>query len=81
MSSVRGWNAREPVWPSGKALDCEVEGPRFDPLWLSFLIENCGLWTLSCHFAHTKHQTFKWLTQLPTLTQNHSGGDSVVSRR
>ena len=41
---------------------------------------NCGLWTLSCDFAHTIHETLKWLTQLPTLMQNHSGGDSVTSR-
>ena len=45
--------AREPVWPSGKALGWEAEGPRFDPLRLSFLFKNDGLWTLSCDFAHT----------------------------
>ena len=43
-------------------------------------IKNCGLWTLSCDFAHTFNETLKWLTQLPTLMQNHSGGDSVTSR-
>ena len=26
------------------------------------------------------NETLKWLTQLPTLMQNHSGGDSVASR-
>ena len=56
------------------------EGPRFDPLRLSFLFKNCGLWTLSCDFARTIKETSKWLTQLPTLMQNHSGGDSVTSR-
>ena len=30
--------------------------------------------------AHTINGTLKWLTQLPTLMQNHSGGDSVTSR-
>ena len=30
-------NAGEPVWPSGKGLSWSVEGPRFDPLRLSFL--------------------------------------------
>ena len=43
-------------------------------------LANCGLWTLSCDFAHTINGTLKWLTQLPTLMQNHSGGDSVASR-
>ena len=47
----------------------------------SSLQKNCGLWTLSCDFAHTINETLKWLTQLPTLMQNHSGGgDSVASR-
>ena len=36
--------------------------------------------SLSCDFAHTVNATSKWLTQLPTLMQNHSGGDSVASR-
>ena len=43
----------EPVWPSGKALGWQAEGLRFDPLRLSFLFKNCGLWTLSCDFANT----------------------------
>ena len=30
----------EPVWPSGKALGWEAEGPRFDPLRLSFLFSS-----------------------------------------
>ena len=46
---------------------------------LSFLFKSCGLWTLSCDFSHTINETLKWLTQLPTLMQNHSGGDSVAS--
>ena len=29
-----------PVWPSGKALGWEAEGPRFDPLRLSFLFSS-----------------------------------------
>ena len=70
----------EPVWPSGKALGWKAEGPRFDPLRLSFLFKNGGLWTLSRDFAHTINETLKWLTQLPALMQNHSGGDSVASR-
>ena len=36
--------------------------------------------TLSCDFAHTINEPLKWLTQQPTLMQNHSGGDNVVSR-
>ena len=70
----------EPVWPSGKALGWYAEGPRFDPLRLSFLFKNCGLWTLSCESAFTINETLKWHTQLPALMQNHSGGDSITCR-
>ena len=35
---------------------------------------------MSCDFAQTINETLKWPTQLPTLMQNHSGGDSVASR-
>ena len=35
---------------------------------------------LSCDFAHTINETLKWLIQLPTLMQDHSGGDCVASR-
>ena len=45
---------------------------------LSLLFKKCGLWTLSFDFAHTVNETLKWLTQLPTLMQNHTGGDSVA---
>ena len=45
-----------------------------------FSAKKRGLWTLSCDFAHTISETLKWLTQLPALMQNHSGGDSVASR-
>ena len=69
----------EPVWPDGKALGRSADGLCFHPLGLSFLLKTGGLWTLSCDFAHTINETFKWLTQLPALMQNHSGGDSVVS--
>ena len=69
----------ESVWPSGKALGWYAERPRFDPLWLSFLFKKCCLWTPSCDFAHTINDTLKWLTELPTLIQNHTGGDSVTS--
>ena len=34
---------------------------------LFLLFKNCGLWTLSCDFAHTINETLKWLTQLHTL--------------
>ena len=44
------------------------------------LSSKSALWTLSCDFAHTINETSKWLTQLLTLLQNHSGGDSVTSR-
>ena len=43
----------EPVWPSGKALGWEAEGPRFDTVSaLLSLQRGCGLWTLSCDFVH-----------------------------
>ena len=70
----------EPVWPSGKALGWSAEGPRFSPLRLSFLLKIGGLWTLFCDFAHTINEMLKRLTQLPTLMQNHSCGESVTSR-
>ena len=59
---------------------CLSEGPQFDPLQLSFLFRKCFLWTLSYGFACTVNETLKWLTQLPTLMQSHSVGDSVASR-
>ena len=58
----------EPVWPCGEQND------------LVSPLSARGLWTLSCGFAHTMNETLKWLTQLPTLMQSHSGGDSVASR-
>ena len=39
----------EPVWPSGKAGKQRDLGS--NPLRLSFLCKNCGLWTLSCDFV------------------------------
>ena len=45
-----------------------------------FLFKKCGLWRLSCDFAHTVNETLKRLTQLSALMQSHSGGDSVASR-
>ena len=52
----KAWNhvgrPSELVWPSGKALGWQAEGPRFDTAsalpGLS-LQKGCGLWTLSCH--------------------------------
>ena len=45
-----------------------------------FVFKICGLWTMSRDFARTVNEILKWLTQLPTLMQSHSGGDSVTSR-
>ena len=73
-------SSSEPLWPSGKALGWSAEGPRFDPLRLSYFFKNCGLQTPSCDFAHTVNETLNYHTQLPALKQNHSGGDSVASR-
>ena len=58
----------EQLWP--EALGWKAEGPRFDPLRPFFLFKNCGLWTVSCDFAYTIHETLKWLTQLPILMQS-----------
>ena len=38
-----------------------------DPLRLSFLFINCGLWTLSCDFAYTINET---LQEKKTLQEN-----------
>ena len=61
---------RIPVWSSGKALSWYVEGPSFDPLRLSFLFKNCGLWTLCCELAHAMNETLKCLTQPPALEES-----------
>ena len=44
--------SRELVWPIGKALGWQAEGPRLDSAsaFLS-LQKGCGLWTLSCDFV------------------------------
>ena len=70
-------------WEGGGSLykpNATLEGPRFDPLLLSFLFKTCGLWTLSCDFAHTIHETLKCLIRLPALTLSHSGGVSEASK-
>ena len=42
-----------PVWPSGKAVGWQAEGPRFDTASaLLSLQKGCGLWALSCDFVH-----------------------------
>ena len=41
-----------PVWPSGKTLDWQAEGPRLDTDSALFSLQKgCGLWTLSCDFV------------------------------
>ena len=45
--------ACEPVWPSGKALGWQAEGPRFDTASaLLSLQKDGGLWTLSCDIVY-----------------------------
>ena len=34
--------------------------------------------TAKCKFVPTMREVLKWLTPLPPLMQNHSGGDSVA---
>ena len=60
----------EPVWPSGKALGWEVEGPRFSiALALLSLQKGCGLWTLLCDCPSLPTESLKWLSSLPILVQ------------
>ena len=40
------WKPGKPVWPAGNHGDLGS-----NPLRLSFLFKNCGLWTLSCDFV------------------------------
>ena len=47
-------------------------------LRLSFLFKSCGLWTLSCAFVPHNYETLKWLSSLPTLMQESSGGDNAA---
>ena len=79
---VRRLILRKPVWPSGKAawLVSRRTSVRSASVFLPLLFKNYGLWTRSCELAHTINETLKWLTQLPTLMQSHSGDDSVASR-
>ena len=80
-SNVSKIRLSEPVWPSGKALGWYAEGPRFDPLRLSFFFKKIVFYGHCLATLPTQLlKTLKWLTQLPTLMQNHSGGDSVTSR-
>ena len=60
----------EPVWPSGKALGWEAEGPRFESASALLLSSNVVvrghvLVTLS----HTVDETLEWLSSLPILMQ------------
>ena len=54
------------VWPSGKALDWQAEGPRFHSAsaLLSLSPKVVRLWTLSCGAVALRHavcETSKWL--------------------
>ena len=55
------------VWPSSKMLGFQADRPSLSLLWLSFLFKSCGLWMLSCDFAHTINETLKWLTPMSIL--------------
>ena len=67
--------ACEPIWPSGKALGWQADGPSSSRLRLSFLLTSCGLIASSCDFAPPPemNELLKWLIPLPILMQNHSG--------
>ena len=60
----------EPVWPSGKALGWEAEGPRFESASALLSLQKLRsaghcLVTLSL----TINETLKWLSSLPVLIQ------------
>ena len=44
--------SREPVWPSGKALDWLADGPCSSLVRFSSVFKSSGLCTLPCDFAH-----------------------------
>ena len=47
IKTVIIYSSCEPVWPSGKALDWEAEGPRFDSASAVLSLQKgCGLWFL-----------------------------------
>ena len=61
---------REPVWPSGKALDCKQKGLSSIPLRLSLFLRKvvvCGHRLVN--LSLTINQTLKWLSLLPILMQ------------
>ena len=55
-----------------------------------FLLKRCGFWALSCYFTPPPPfylsspppppiiEILKWVTPMPILMQNHSGGDNVL---
>ena len=67
---------RGPVWPSGKGLGWYVDDtrliPRFGSLFCSRVV---GHWHCIVTLPLTVNETSKWLSSLPILMQNHSGGD------
>ena len=69
----------ETVWPSGKALGWQAEGPWFKSALALLSLQK--LWFMDTVFVillPTVNDTLKWLSSLPALMQNPSGGDSVV---
>ena len=60
----QNWVSRFGLAVAGKLRDLGS-----NPLRLSFLFKNCGLWTLSCDFVHHSYETLKWLSSLPILMQ------------
>ena len=77
-------SAGEPAWPSGKALRLvsrrtSVRSASALRFGSPFSSEVVVYGHLSRDFALTMNEALKWLTQLPTLMQSHSGGDSVAS--
>ena len=67
-------NMGEPVWPSGKALGWEVEGPRFSiALALLSLQKGCGLWTPSCDSI-----TSSWNIKMALIAAHLNAGIILV---
>ena len=67
-------SSREPIWACGKVLLWAGSGKQKDLDLIPSL--RLSLQTF-CFLDLAANRTLKWLTPLPRLMQNHSGGKSV----
>ena len=69
----------EPVWPSGKALGWQAEGPRFESALALLSLQNvvvCGHCLVTLSF--TINETLNGSRRCPSECRTRSGGDSVA---